>query len=318
MARYVAGRLLVAIVLVYIVVTLIFLSLRAVPGDPAELLLSGGGSAAPSPEAVAALRRELHLDEPIGQQYVNYLGGLLHGDLGRSFQDQHPVARDIAKRLPRTLELVVAATLLALVAGIPLGVLAATKRGGPVDALVSLVASVGMSVPVFVIGTLLVLLFALQLGWVPAGGYVDMTENPLRHLSALILPAVSIALGQMAVIARTARSAVLEILGEDYVRTARSKGLAPRQVLFEHVLRNALIPVLTVVGLQMGTLLGGTVLVEYVFNWPGLSSLLVQAAVQRDYPEVQGIVLVISVLFIFLNLLVDLTYSVLDPRIRRG
>lgn len=316
MARYIAGRLLVAITLVYVVITLIFLSLHAIPGDPAELLLSGGGSA-PPPEAVAALRRQLHLDEPIGQQYANYLGGLLQGDLGRSFQDQHPVAPDIARRLPRTLELIVAATTLALAAGIPLGVLAATKRGGAIDVLVSLVASTGISVPVFVVGTLLVLLFALQLGWVPAGGYVDITEDPMRHLSALILPAVSIALGQMAVIARTARSAVLETLGEDYVRTARAKGLAPRDVLFGHVLRNALIPVLTVVGLQMGTLLGGTVLVEYVFNWPGLSSLLVQAATQRDYPVVQGIVLVISMLFIFLNLLVDLTYSVVDPRIRR-
>jgi peptide/nickel transport system permease protein len=317
MARYLLGRLLVAVGLVYAVVTLIFLFLHLVPGDPAELLLSGGGSA-PSAASVAALRHELGLDKPLPAQYVDYLNRLVHLDLGRSFQNRRPVAADIAQRLPRTLELIVAAAVLALLAGIPLGVLAARNRGGPVDAVVSLLVSSGISVPVFVVGTILVLVFALDLNLFPAGGYTAFTENPAKHVSQLVLPAISIAFGLTAVLARMARSAVLEVLGQDWVRTARAKGLSPARVLSRHVLRNSLSPVVTVLGLQLGALLGGTVLVEFVFNWPGLSSLLVQAAAQRDYPLVQGIVLVISVLFVALNLLVDLAYSVLDPRVRYG
>lgn len=317
MARYLLGRLLVAIGLVYAVVTLIFLFLHLVPGDPAELLLSSGGSA-PSAASVAALRHELDLDKPLPAQYVDYLNRLVHLDLGRSYQNRRPVAADIAQRLPRTLELIVAAAVLALLAGIPLGVLAARNRGGPVDAVVSLLVSSGISVPVFVVGTILVLVFALNLNLFPAGGYTAFTENPAKHVSQLVLPAVSIAFGLTAVLARMARSAVLEVLGQDWVRTARAKGLSPARVLSRHVLRNSLSPVVTVLGLQLGALLGGTVLVEFVFNWPGLSSLLVQAAAQRDYPLVQGIVLVISVLFVALNLLVDLAYSVLDPRVRYG
>jgi peptide/nickel transport system permease protein len=317
MARYLLGRLLVAVGLVYAVVTLIFLFLHLVPGDPAELLLSGGGSA-PSAASVAALRHELGLDKPLPAQYVDYLNRLVHLDLGRSFQNRRPVAADIAQRLPRTLELIVAAAVLALLAGIPLGVLAAKNRGGPVDAVVSLLVSSGISVPVFVVGTILVLVFALDLNLFPAGGYTAFTENPAKHVSQLVLPAISIAFGLTAVLARMARSAVLEVLGQDWVRTARAKGLSPARVLSRHVLRNSLSPVVTVLGLQLGALLGGTVLVEFVFNWPGLSSLLVQAAAQRDYPLVQGIVLVISVLFVALNLLVDLAYSVLDPRVRYG
>jgi peptide/nickel transport system permease protein len=317
MARYLLGRLLVAIGLVYAVVTLIFLFLHLVPGDPAELLLSGGGSA-PSAASVAALRHELGLDKPLPAQYVDYLNRLVHFDLGRSFQNRRPVAADIAQRLPRTLELIVAAAVLALLAGIPLGVLAARNRGGPLDAVVSLLVSSGISVPVFVVGTILVLVFALDLNLFPAGGYTAFTENPAKHVSQLVLPAISIAFGLTAVLARMARSAVLEVLGQDWVRTARAKGLSPARVLSRHVLRNSLSPVVTVLGLQLGALLGGTVLVEFVFNWPGLSSLLVQAAAQRDYPLVQGIVLVISVLFVALNLIVDLAYSVLDPRVRYG
>ena len=316
MLRYIARRCAIACGLVFIVVSLIFLFLRLIPGDPAELLLSGGGSTAPSPEAVATLRRELGLDQPLVVQYVDYLGRLARLDLGRSFQDKRPVIADIAQRLPRTLELVVAATVLAVLIGIPLGVVAATHRGGPLDAAVSVVASSGIAVPVFVVGTLLVLVFAQGLGWFPTGGFTNFAEDPGQHLLKLVLPSITIGFGMMAVLVRMTRSAVLEILGLDYVRTAHAKGLSERRALVRHVLPNALSPVVTLVGLQMGGLLGGTVLVEYVFNWPGLSSLLVQSASQRDYPEVQGIVLVISVLFIGLNLLVDLLYAALDPRIR--
>lgn len=317
MGAYVLGRLIVAAVLVFVVATLLFAFLHLMPGDPALLLLSNSGSSPPH-SAVVALRHQLGLDQPIPQQYVAYLGGLVHGDLGNSFQDGHPVSSDIMQRLPRTFELIVAATVLGVLAGVPLGTAAARTRGSPLDTLISLLASTGISLPVFVTGTLLILVVSLKLGWVSAGGYSDLTADPVSNLKELILPAVSIAFGLAAVVARMARSAVLDVQGQDWVRTARAKGLPRRVVLVRHIVRNAMTPVVTVVGLQLGTLLGGTVLVEYVFNWPGISSLLVQSAERRDYPEVQGIVLVIATLFILLNLVVDLTYGVLDPRVKSG
>ncbi len=312
---YIARRVLIALGLVFIVTTIVFLVLHVIPGDPAMLLLSGGG-VDPSAEAVAELQRKLGLDQPILNQYGSYLLGLIQGDLGNSFQDNHPVAAEVAKRLPRTIELILAAAFLSVLTGLPLGTLAALRRGGVTDRLLSLVAGLMLSVPVFVIGTLLVLIFAQKLQWVPAGGFVEWSRDPLRHLVHLLMPAITIAMGLSAVLFRMMRTTVLETLQQEWVRTARAKGLPSRSVLLRHVVRNALGPVLTVLGLHMGTLLGGTVLVEYVFNWPGLSGFLVVAVETRDYPEVQGIVLVISFLFILLNLVVDLLYSVLDPRIR--
>jgi ABC-type dipeptide/oligopeptide/nickel transport system permease component len=302
--------------LIFVIVTLIFSFIHLVPGDPAELLLSGSGGAAPSIESIRTLRHALHLDEPLIVQYGDYLGKLAHFDLGRSIQDNHQVSSDIATRLPRTLELIITAVILAVLAGIPAGVIAATHRSGIVDVAISVAVSAGIALPVFVLGTILVLIFALAIPLVPAGGYVNFVEDPGKHIRELILPSITIAFGLTAIVARMMRSSVLEVLGRDWVRTARAKGLAETAVLRRHVVRNSLGPVITVVGLQMGSLLGGTVLVEYIFNWPGLSGLLVQATSQRDYPVVQGIVLVISVLFILLNLAVDLAYSLLDPRVR--
>jgi len=214
--------------------------------------------------------------------------------------------------------LVAAATLLAVLVGLPLGVLAALRRGRGVDRALSMIASVNLSVPVFVTGTLLVLVFAQTLRWVPAGGFVELSKAPGTHLLYLLMPAITIAIGLSTVVFRMVRTTVLDTLEREWVRTARAKGLAPGQVLRRHVVRNALGPVVTVVGLHVGTLLGGTVLVEYVFNWPGLSGFLVRAVEQRDYPEVQGIVLVICVIFVGLNLAVDLLYAVLDPRVRHS
>jgi peptide/nickel transport system permease protein len=299
------------------VATLIFLVLRIVPGDPAELLLSGGG-VAPAPEAVAELREKLGLTRPLHVQYLDFIGQVVRGDLGASLLDDHAVASEVARRLPRTIELILAASLLAVLAGLPLGVFAALHRGRAADRLLSTLAGFNLSVPVFVLGTLLILLFAQTLRWVPAGGYVDFTKDPLRHVLTLLMPAATIAVGLSTVLFRMVRTTVLDTLERDWVRTARAKGLPPAQVLRRHVVRNALGPVLTVLALHMGTLLGGTVLVEYVFNWPGLSGFLVRAVEQRDYPEVQAIVLVICVLFVLLNLVVDLLYAVLDPRVRHG
>jgi peptide/nickel transport system permease protein len=228
------------------------------------------------------------------------------------------VAREIALRLPRTLELIGAGALIAVVVGLPAGTLAALRRGGAFDRIASGVAALLLAVPVFVVGTLLVLVFAQLLRWMPAGGYVPLAQDPVGHLTLLALPAAAIAKGLAAVVFRMSRAAVLDQLSRDHVRTARAKGLSPAHVLAHHVVRNALIVVLTVLALHMGTLLGGTVLVEYVFDWPGLSTPLLKAVEARDYPMVVGIVLTISALFVLLNLLMDLLYGALDPRIRRA
>lgn len=314
---YVLRRVGVAIGLIWLVATLIFLVLRMIPGDPAELLLSGGG-VSPDPAQVLELRERLGLEAPLLTQYMTFMRQLANFDLGTSLTDDYPVLDEIARRLPRTLELILAATLLAVSVGLPLGVMAALRRGSATDRALSAFASFNQSVPVFVTGTLLILVFAQELRWAPAGGYVALAQDPVRHFVNLAMPAVTIALGLSTVIFRMTRASVLETLDREWVRTARAKGLAPRAIIRKHVVRNALGPVVTVIGLQMGTLLGGTVLVEYVFNWPGLSGYLVRAVEQRNYPEVQGIVLVICSLFVLLNLIVDLLYAVLDPRVRHG
>ena len=315
--NYLVRRCLISLGLIYVVTTLLFMVLHIVSGDPAELLLSGGG-VSPAPETVAELRDRLGLNDPLWKQYVDYIARLAHGDLGASFQDDHPVVEEVVKRLPRTLELIFAAAILALLFGLPLGALAAVYRGRLIDRAFSGLASFNLSVPVFVTGTILVLVFAQKLRWVPAGGYAPFAANPLQHMVYLMMPAFAISVGLGAVVFRMARASVLDTLERDWVRTARAKGLAPRQVIVRHVVRNALTPVVTVLGLHMGSLLGGTVLVEYVFNWPGVSSLLVRAVEQRDYPEVLGVILVVSFLFILLNLVVDLLYALLDPRVRHA
>lgn len=308
-------RIGVSIVLVWIVASIVFLAIRLVPGDPAELLLSQGG-VAPDPASVEQLRKQLGLELPLGVQYVDSMDMLLHGNLGDSLQDGSPVADEIIQRLPRTLELIGVAGVLALVTGVPAGLIAALRRGGWFDRITSGAAALGLAVPVFVVGTLLVLVFAQDLHWVSAGGYVPLSQSLGRHFALLAMPAVTIALGLYAIVFRMTRASVLDVSMRDYVRTARAKGLTRRAVVSRHILRNALMPVLTVVALNLGGLLGGTVLVEYVFNYPGLSGMLVDAVNARDYPEVQGVVLVISVLFVSLNLAVDLLYAVLDPRVR--
>ncbi|UFN48855.1 ABC transporter permease [Roseomonas sp. OT10] len=311
---WVLRRIGIALALLWLVSSIVFLSLHMVPGDPAELLLSAGG--APDPAAVAELRERLGLERPLLEQYGSFLGGLLRGDLGTSLVDDYPVAQEIALRLPRTLELILAGTVLALLVGMPAGIAAALHRGSAFDRIASAVAAFLLALPVFVVGTLLVLVLAQMLRVMPAGGYVPLARDPAQHLTLLALPAIAIAKGMAAVVFRMTRAAVLDTLGKDFIRTARAKGLAPRRILLRHVVRNSLTPVLTVLALQMGSLLGGTVLVEYVFNWPGLSTPLLRAVEARDYPMVVGIVLVISGLFLLINLVTDLLYAALDPRIR--
>jgi peptide/nickel transport system permease protein len=310
-------RLGISVLLVWLVATIVFLAIYLVPGDPAELLLSQGG-AAPDPAIVEDLRDQLGLNRPVLEQYLHSMAGLLRGDLGYSMMDGAPIAGEIATRLPRTLELIGAAALISVLIGVSTGTLAAVGAGGAFDRIASALAGLGLAVPVFVIGTLAILVFAQSLRLVPAGGFVPFTQDPAQHLTLLMMPAGTIAIGLSAIMFRVTRSAVLEVTLRDYVRTARAKGLSFRRILTRHILRNALIPVVTVLALNLGTLLGGTVLVEYVFNWPGLSGLLVDAVNGRDYPAVVGVVLVISILFVTLNFVVDILYAVLDPRVRHG
>lgn len=303
--------------LVLLVLTLIFSALHFVPGDPAVLLLSTGDGGAPSPEAVERVREQLGLNKPLLLQYFQFLGGVFTGDLGESFRTSQPVLEAIGARLPRTLQLVGLATILSIVIGLVLGAIAA-RRGGWVDTLVTALSSIGVALPVFVFGAVLILLFSIKLGWFPAGGYVEFGKDPVQALKSLMLPAVALAVGFSAQIARMTRSSILEVQGQDWVRTATSIGLKPFKVFRKHVLRNSLTPVVTVVGIGFGTLLGSTVLVERVFNYPGLSSLLVDGVSTRDYPVVQGIVIVIALMFIAINIVVDLVYGILDPRVRRS
>jgi len=298
------SRLGSALMVVLGVCTLVFLLIHLVPGDPVEVML--GESARPADRA--ALRSSLGLDRPLAEQYLGYLRGLVQLDLGESFQDRRPVAQVLAERVPATLELTAAALALALLLALPLGVAAARRRGGWLDSGAMGVSLLGVSIPNFWLGPLLILVFSLQLGWTPVSG----REGP----ASLVLPAVTLGTGLAAVLARMVRSSVLEVLGEDYVRTARAKGLSETAVLWGHALRNAWLPVLTLLGLQLGGLLGGAVITETVFAWPGLGSLLVEAIQGRDYPVVQGCVLLISLTYVLINTLTDLVYAWVDPRIR--
>jgi peptide/nickel transport system permease protein len=301
--------------MIFVVASLVAIFIQFLPGDPAYTILGENNA---TPERVAALRAELGLDRPILVQYKDWLGGVIRGDLGTSLTSNRPVATDLLHRLPRTFELIIGSTVLASLIGISAGVVAASHHNRAPDVIVSLVSLVWISTPVFVTGTLLLLVFGMWLKLFPAAGYVSFSDDPVGHIQRLVLPVVTLALLDAAVILRMTRSSLLEVLNEDYVRTARAKGVSNRKVLYAHALRNALVPVITVIGLQMGTLLGGTVLVEFIFNWPGVSSYLIAGIGQRDYVVVQAVVLIIATLFILLNFLTDLIYAVLDPRIKYG
>lgn len=297
-----------------VVGTIIFSLLIIVPGDPAELLLTAGGSNT-TQEAVEALRRRMGLDQPLMTQYASFILDSIRLDFGTSIIDGSEIAHSIGLRLPRTLELIVAAALIALFIGIPAGTRAALRAGGSFDVVASGIMALLTSVPVFVVGTLAIYFFAQVLRVLPAGGYVALQDDPLGHFRVLILPAVSVSLNLLAIVFRMTRASVLEMRSHDWVRTATAKGLRRRLVIRRHILRNALGPVITVVGLQLGILLGSTVLVEFVYNWPGLSGLLVTAVEQRDYPTVRAVILIVAAIFIAINLVIDILYSLLDPRI---
>jgi len=305
MIKYIFRRLLVSVVTLLVIASVIFLMLRLLPGDPARVFASETATQ----EEVDQLRRQLNLDKPIGYQYYLFMTDLLHGDMGSSMRTNLPVMEEILDRLPQTLKLAVIAMLLATLIGVPAGLLAAVKRNTIFDLFASVGTLFGVAMPVYWMGLMLIIVFAVKLKWLPAAGNRD-------GLKSLVLPAFTVATFSMALIARMTRAAVLEVLGKEYVTTARAKGAREGTVLSRHVLRNALIPVVTVIGLQFGNLLGGSILTETIFAWPGIGRLLTQSLMSRDYPMVQGLVVIFASLFILVNLIVDILYVYIDPRIR--
>jgi len=304
MRSYLVRRLLLAVPVVLGVATLVFLLIHLIPGDPVEIML--GESALPADRD--ALREALGLDRPILEQYGSFLWGLCRGDLGVSLQQRRSVTALIREHYPATLELTLAAMLISLLIALPAGILSGIRQYSFWDHSTMFLALLGVSMPNFWLGPLLIWVFSIQLGWFPVSG-----KGGLAHL---LLPALTLGASMAAIVARMTRSSVLEVLREDYVMTARAKGLSEARIILKHVLRNAMLPVLTVVGLQFGALLAGSIITETIFSWPGLGTLMVKAIQTRDYPVVQGCVLVIALSYVLVNLLTDLLYGVIDPRIR--
>jgi peptide/nickel transport system permease protein len=303
---YLIRRLLLAVPVLIGVSMLVFSIIRFIPGDPARAIAGVHAS----PQYIEQVRKELLLDEGLHIQYFVYMGNLLQGDMGRSTFTRRPVTVELMQRFPNTLLLAASAMVIASFIGLSAGIISATRRYSLFDNVSMLAALVGVAAPVFWLGVMFQLLFSVQLGWLPSGGI-----GTWKHL---VLPALTLGLATAALIARITRSSMLEVLRQDYITTARSKGLIERVVIYKHALKNALIPVVTVMGLQFGTLLGGAVLTETVFSWPGIGRLMVDSILARDYPVVQGAVLLLAVFFVLINLVVDIIYAFLDPRITYG
>ncbi len=312
MARYIVRRIFFILPVALLVSFLTFMIIHLIPGDPARLFL--GESA--TPQTVAALRQQLGLDQPLPTQFVLWLWQAVHGNLGQSIQLQQPVLQAIIQRLPVTIELGVASLLYSLVIALPFGIYAAAHRNAWINKMVNVVTLFGTAIPSFVLGLLLILFFAVNLRIFPPGGYVPLTEDPLGNLRDLILPVIALGTGSVAVNLRQIRASMSEVLSQDYIRTARAKGVVERRVNYIHALRNAIIPVLTIVGLQIGAILAGAFVVESIFLWPGIGQLAVLSIQAKDYPLVEGVVLLSALSYMATNLLVDICYAILDPRIR--
>ena len=304
MIRYLISRLASAALVVLGVACLVFALIHLVPGDPVEVMLGDSARAADREQ----LRRSLGLDQPVGVQLARYLGGLVRFDLGVSLHSKRPIADILAERIPATAGLAAASLLVAVVLALPLGIMAAVRRGSAWDHGAMGFAMIGVSIPNFVMGPVLILGFSVWLGWLPVSGQ--------EGFASLLLPALTLGTALASILSRMTRSSLLEVLGEDYIRTARAKGLSEGRVVLGHAMRNALLPLVTVLGLQLGTLLGGAVITEIVFSWPGIGQLTIESIQRRDYPVLQACVLLISVAYVAVNTLTDLLYVAVDPRIR--
>jgi peptide/nickel transport system permease protein len=303
--RHILSRLLYTLPVVWLVVSLVFLLIHLVPGDPILQML---GEGAPAADVLAA-RHAYGLDQPLRQQYLRYWGGVLRGDLGPSLRFNQSVSKLIAERYPYTVQLTLAAILVAVLLSVPAGVRSARRRDRWDDRTISVVSLFGLSFPAFAMGPILILLFAIKLGWLPVSG-----SGSLAHL---ILPAITMGSALAAILTRMVRTSMLEELGQDYIRTARAKGLSERQVVYRHALRNAMVPIITVLGLQFGALLAGAIVTETIFSWPGIGRLTIQAISNRDYYLVQGCILAIGLTYVAVNFLTDMLYSAVNPRIRQ-
>lgn len=309
---FLARRLAYSLVVLVGVLIVVFALVHLVPGDPVRIALGTRYT----PEANQALRQASGLDQPLASQFVGYLGHALTGNLGVSFRNGDPVTQVLLERLPATVSLAAVGILLALLIALPAGIYAALREGRVSDVIVRVTSQFGVSVPDFWLGILLISLFSTVLGWLPTSGYRPLADDPGGWLRHVILPGLTVGLVAAAIMTRYVRAAVLEVSAMGYVRTARSKGLPPRVITLRHTVRNALVPILTITGIQLATILGGVIVVEVVFAWPGLGRLVYNSVAARDYPVIQGAVLLIAVLFLAVNLLVDLLYAVADPRIR--
>lgn len=312
MGKYIIRRLLESIPVLLGITLVAFLVVRLIPGDVVMTLLRENQD----PAQAAEIRRQLGIDRPMWLQLVDWLWRVVRLDFGNAFVSGRPILPDVLLRLPATLELAMAATLISTVVALPLGTLAATHRGKPVDFVSQVLSLIGLSMPNFWLALLLIMLVSLKGRLLPSGGFVSFAEDPLGNLRYLILPAVTLGVAMAAVVSRYTRSSLLDVLDRDYIRSARGKGLPEKLILVRHAMPNALIPVLTIIGIQFGTLLGGTVIVEEIFAWPGIGRFTLQAIWERDYPVVQTMVIVMATFIVLINLLVDVAYSLLDPRIR--
>ena len=309
---YAARRLLLAVPLLFGMSLLVFGLMRLVPGDPAVAVLGYKAT----PEGIKALREAFHLDDTLPQQYVRWLAGVAHGDFGLDFRQNEPIGRMILDRLPVTLELTLLASVCAAVIGVPLGLLGGGRRGSVADRTALVVGLVGISIPDFWLGIMLILGLSLWAGIFPSAGFVPLTESLLDNVFYLALPALTLAVSRAAVLGRLTRAAVLDIVQRPFVQYARAKGLGDRAILFRHVLPNAAIPIVTVLGLQVGYMLGGAIVVEMIFSLPGVGRMTLDAVLERNYPVVQSTVLVIGAMFMLVNLATDIVYGLIDPRVR--
>jgi peptide/nickel transport system permease protein len=314
MVEFLVRRAFISAVTLVLISLIVFAGIRAIPGDPARVLAGAEADEA----GLQEIREKYGLTDPLPAQYLRWLGHAVRGDLGVSIRTRQRVAEVVGAKLPITLELACLSVLVALAVAIPAGVLAAVRRNTVWDALATTVSLGGVSIPNFWLGIMLILLVSVRLGWLPASGFVPLWQDPLDNLRRMVMPSLVLGTGLAAVLMRQTRNAMIEALGADYVRTARAKGLAQPAVVLRHALRNGLVPVVTILGLQMGALMSGAVVTEQIFVVPGFGRLIVEAVFTRDYPLVQGVVLITATAYVLINLLVDVSYSILNPRIRLG
>jgi len=316
MLTFIIRRLLLSVVVLFIVTIVVFAGMRMLPGDPIRMLIPATEQSDLTEQQIIELKHQFGLDRPVIVQYINWIGGLLHGDMGVSIQRRAPVAQEIMRRLPITLYLGLTAFVVGTVLGIPAGVLCAVRRQKWIDTLITTLSNIGITMPIFWLGIIMIYFFSLYLKWLPVAGYTSPFTDFWLSTKQLVMPVICLAVFPLSSMARQTRSSMLEVMQQDYIRTAWSKGLTERVIIIRHALKNGLIPVVTLAGLGLSMIIGGSVIIETIYNIPGIGRLIISSTINHDYPYVQGVILIVAVFIMFVNLLVDLAYGWLDPRIR--